>query len=609
MSNTSNAYQANPLTQVDIKSIGTLHKQLERARLWLPLGIVAVVFLHQLVVVPLGDERWQFWTQLLFYSILGPTVTFLTLAWIAFQVREREIAQKELKRLYEELQASHELLRTIQTVTEKFASTTDLEGALAVASQSITEVTNAKGIAILIGEGDLGVTHSFGLSQKTIDDAVKRNLALLKGKENSLEKNAKQTVLSAPIVWGGKLKGSIQAYYEVPPSPEAHKSFSILSSEFSAIAEAIHSRTRDLLTIFEADRSIRAEGNLENLLATLLTQMMTRVETNIGGVYLTNEESFLQLRIHRGLKQLPNSPSLRIGEGLIGKVAKSAKPCIIAELSKGECGSFLSAKSAVFLPLLIKKELLGVVVLAHTESNHFCGVNLSFLDLLAGQVSLAVRNAKAYLHSEELAIAEERARIAREIHDGVAQTLAFSALKLDLVSKLITQEKLTKSQMELSQARGTIRETIKEVRRSIFALRPIDLERHGFIETLRRYVYDYGEQNDVQVELDIQLMPRLTVKSEVILFRIFQESMHNVAKHAKASKVLVYGGTAKNNHAFIEVIDNGQGFNVKAVTDRVTSAGGLGLKQMRERIEDRGGCFEISSSLGKGTKVFASLAE
>ena len=611
MSNTSYAYQPSPLTQVDIESIGTLHKQIERARLWLPLSIVAVVFLHQLVIVPLGDEKWQFWTQLLFYSILGPIITFLTLAWIAFQVREREVAQKKLKRLYEELQASHELLRTIQTVTEQFASATDLEGVLTVASQSIVEVTKAKGTAILIGEGDLGVTHSQGLNQQMIDDAVRRNLAFLKAKENNLEtfENISQyTVLSAPIIWGGKSEGSLHAYYEMPPSSEVQKSFSILSSEFSAIAEATRSRTRDLLTLFEADRSIRAEGNLENLLATLLTQMMSRVEATVGGVYLADEEDFLQLKTYKGFKS-PTTISLRIGEGLIGRVAKFAKPCIMAELNKGECGGFLNARSAVFLPLITKQELLGVVVLAHTEINHFCGVNLSFLDLLAGQVSLAVRNARAYLHSEELAITQERARIAREIHDGVAQMLAFSALKLDLVTKLINQKSLARSQAELTQARDTIRETIKEVRRSIFALRPIDLEHHGFIETLRRYVYDYGQQNDVQIELDIQSMPQLNVKSEVVLFRIFQESMHNVAKHAKASKVWVCVGTAKNNQAFIKVVDDGKGFNVRAVTDRVTSAGGLGLKQMRERIEDRGGCFEISSSLGKGTRVFASLVE
>lgn len=508
----SYVYQSASL--VDIESIGTLHKQIERARLWLPLGIVAVVLLHQLVVVPLGNDSWQFWTQLLFYSILGPIITFLTLAWIAFQVREREIAQKELKCLYEELQASHDLLQTIQTVTEQFAS-----------------------------------------------------------------------------------------------------------------VEASHDRTRHLLTLVETNylRDKGAVGNLEHLLSTLLNQMMLRVEATMGGVYLTDEENFLQLKAHKGFQYPPSLAFLHVdkeftngslgneanegNEGLITEVAKCAKSRIVNELIKEQRGIFVNAQSGIFIPLLIEKRLLGVVVLAHKQASHFCKVNLSFLDLLARQVSLAVHNARAYLQAEELAIAEERARIAREIHDGVAQMLAFSALKLDLVTKLIKQENLTRSQEELTLSKNTIRETIKEVRRSILALRPINLENHSFMEALNHYVYDFEKQNDVQVKLNLQPLPQLTMKSEVVLFRIFQESMHNVAKHAKASKVVISAGTAQNNHAFIEISDDGQGFNVKSVTDRVTSAGGLGLKQMRERIEARGGYFEICSSPKNGTKVFASLIE
>src|SRR5690606_14236 len=157
--------------------------------------------------------------------------------------------------------------------------------------------------------------------------------------------------------------------------------------------------------------------------------------------------------------------------------------------------------------------------------------------------SLAIRNARAYLHSEEVAIAGERARIAREIHDGVAQSLAFSALKLDLVERLMTRNP-EKAALELVTARDTIRETIKEVRRSIFALRPVELERHGFMETLRRYLVDYGQQNEINVDLEEEGIPALSNKGEAVLFRIFQEAMNNVAKHARARNVQVTVGAS-----------------------------------------------------------------
>jgi signal transduction histidine kinase len=590
----------------------SLYQQIKWARFWLPLAIVGVVLFHQLVIVPLGGETWQFWEELLFYSILGPIVTFITLNWIASEVKQREEAQNELRKLYNELQESHALLGAIQKVTEQFASAPDLETALSAASQGISQVTGAKGAAIFLGAGAMRVSQHYGLGSTLLQNARERDRLLINNKK--LESavtvgDQRYWVLTSSLTFAGKPEGSVHAYYTSPPESDQRESFGILASEFSAAAEATRGRTRDLLTLVEVDRSIRAEGNLERLLQTLLTQMMSRADASIGGVYLADEEHLLQLSVSQGTATMNNS--LRVGDGFVGEVAALAKPEIDNYLTNQERGSSIvldHARSAVALPMLDEQELLGVIVLAHEEANHFDEASLPFLNLVAGQVSLAVRNARAYLQSEELAIAEERARIAREIHDGIAQALAFSALKLDLVSRLMTTDP-NKAEQELKATKTTLREMIKEVRRSIFALRPIDLERHGFIETIRRYCNDYGEQNNIQITVNITDLPQLTTISEAVLFRIFQEAMNNVAKHAGASKVCVTLGKTDRGHAFISVEDNGKGFDLSNVSDRVTSAGGLGLKQMQERLEARGGCFDITTAPSQGTKVFASVPE
>ena len=103
--------------------------------------------------------------------------------------------------------------------------------------------------------------------------------------------------------------------------------------------------------------------------------------------------------------------------------------------------------------------------------------------------------------------------------------------------------------------------------------------------------------------------PKLSAKSEAALFRIFQESMNNAAKHARARFVFVTLGRTNGGCGFVEVRDDGQGFDPEAVTDRVTSAGGLGLKQMRERVEGLGGRFEAVSRPGAGTRVYAAVPE
>ncbi len=584
----------------------SLYQQIRRARLWLPVAIVGVVLLQQLIVGPLGAARWQVWVNVLFYSTLGPAVTFLTLNWIASEVRRREQAQGELRGLYDALSRSHALLGQIQRVTERFALSTDLNSVLVVAAEGLTDVTGAEGTSILLGERGLKVSHTHKLGAEAERSAAARHEALRRG-QGLGEETETGWVLSFSLYWGGQLEGSVHSFFTDLPGPEARESFAILSNEFSAAAEASRSRTRDLLTLFEADRSIRAEGNLERLLEKLLTQMMQRADAGVGGVYLADEDGLLQLRAARGM----NEPALRLGEGFVGQAA--AEPQVVHLLAETEQqGPILaSAKSAVSLPLLSEEGLLGVVVLGHPEAAHFGEANLPFLNLLAGQVSLAVRNARAYLQSEELAIAEERARIAREIHDGVAQALAFSALKLDLVARLITGQapQTDKATTELRTAQATIRESIREVRRSIFALRPIDLERHGFVETIRRYCSDFEEQNDLSVGLTVEGAPQLSAKSEAVLFRIFQESMNNIAKHACARYVFVTVGQTCGSCGYVEVRDDGQGFDPVTVSDRVTSAGGLGLKQMRERVQARGGQFEAASRPGGGTRVYASVPE
>ncbi len=587
----------------------SLYQQIRAARFWIPLTIVGVVIVQESLIVPLGGAEWRFWSQLLFYSLLGPSAVFLILNWIASEVRQREVAQNDLRQLYTELQASHALLSAIQKVTERFATATDLETVLAAASQGVSEATQAEGAAIILGGGNLGVTHSYGLTPALCTDAAARDRLLAEGKapEGS---SADQScwVLSLPLVWGGTFAGSIHGYYRQPPSAEQRESFSILSAEFSAAAEANRARTRDLLTLFEVDRSIRAEGNLERLLETLLNQVTRRAEASLGGVYLADEEGMLRLKARCGLEGEPLPASLHSGEGFVGKSASVAEPRISPQLTSTERVSpiLARAQSAVSLPLVTEVGLLGVIVLAHEEPNHFAPASLPFLSLLAGQVSLAVHNARAYLQSEELAIAEERARIAREIHDGVAQMLAFTALKLDLVTRLSSQPQ--KAATELDKAKRTIRETIKEVRRSIFALRPVDLERYGFTETLRRYGSDYGQQNDIRVEVEVCQPPQLTLKSEVVLFRIFQEAMNNIAKHAAAGCIRVTVD-AHEGRGFVTIEDDGMGFDLEAISERVSSTSGLGLKQMRERVEGRGGCFEVTSAPGRGTRVFASVPE
>ena len=599
----------------------SLYAQVRLAKLWLPAAIVGVVLVHQLVVLPLGGAGFRFWGQLLFYALLGPIVTYVVLDWITQALKERERAQLELQRLYRELSDSFALLRGLQRVTERFAAAPDLQAAVAAAVDGARDATGARSAVLVLRQGITAAHHEADAPGAALEAHARE----VDRPEAATGLGAPSwrgagVVVTCPLVWGGRHEGSLHAWFAHDPDPKARETLSILATEFAASAEAVQVRTRDLLTLFEVDRSIRAEGNLARLLDSLLTQMAGRVGAVGAGVFLVDEDGVLKLRAAVG-HELPSnttqaSAPVRMGEGVIGRAAASGEAQVVGRLepiAAGASGPLLGlAGSAVLLPLLAgdvtptgMPNAIGLVALTHPEPEHFDQGSLPFLALLASQVTLAVRNADAYLQSEELAIAEERARIAREIHDGVAQSLAFAALKLDLAARILRRDP-DRAEAEVRRSKETIREMIREVRRSIFALRPIELERFGLLETVRRFAIDFGQQNGVRVALALAPVDGVSVKTEAVLFRIFQEAMHNVAKHANAASVRIEL-RAVDGGAELEVVDDGVGFDPGEVGDRVTTAGSLGLRQMRERVEGRGGRLEVVSRPGDGTRVQARV--
>jgi len=587
-----------------------LGRTVERARIVLPILIIAIVFIFELGVISRVPQDIMHLVELGFYSVLGPAATIVTLTWVLREVRGREQAQAELSGTYLELQESHDLLTIINRVAERFASAADVEEAVRAGAHGLLEATGGAASAVVLGVSERDLAGELNLSPEMRDVVRSRDSHIRGGGSvplRTIVDDREMWVLSHPLRLAGAIEGSIHVLFDAEPSPRAYEAFLILAADFAAVLEASRSRMRDLMTLYDVDRTIRAEGNLERLLDTLLERAMDRVRAPLGAIYLADEGPLLHPKVVR--PQHPLEP-LRVGEDQLAEYALQGSPQLLgligAEIRKEGGGFLQQAACCVVLPLESDGEKLGVLLLAHDRPGAIQEAQLAYLALLASQVSSALRNARAYLQTEEVAISEERARIAREIHDGVAQSLAFAALKIDLAKKLANRD-LERAHAELDLAGSTVRESIREVRRSIFALRPVDLERHGFVETIRRYLADFGPQNGLQVDMDLDDVSGLDTRGEATLFRIFQEAMHNVAKHSKARSVYVHVGSDEANGTFVEVRDDGVGFEQEAVHDRVSSVGGLGLRQMQERIEARGGVFELRSTNGQGTTVRASL--
>ncbi|MTI66884.1 MAG: sensor histidine kinase [Firmicutes bacterium] len=198
---------------------------------------------------------------------------------------------------------------------------------------------------------------------------------------------------------------------------------------------------------------------------------------------------------------------------------------------------------------------------------------------------------------------EERQRVARDIHDGPAQSMANLVLKTELCEKLLDIDK-NRVKEELKDLKGIVRGSLKDIRKIIYDLRPMSLDDLGLIPTVKRYGYDFTEETDIKVEVRA-INEEIQIKSiiQLAVFRIIQEALNNVRKHSNADRVSIY---IENGDKFLNLIikDDGIGFNKEKALDESSDInGGFGLMGMKERAQLLNGELDIISNPGDGTKI------
>lgn len=221
----------------------------------------------------------------------------------------------------------------------------------------------------------------------------------------------------------------------------------------------------------------------------------------------------------------------------------------------------------------------------------------SQLEGLAQKQNLSIRVIKAQ--------EEERKRVAREIHDGPAQAIANIVLRMEFCEKLL-ELKPDKVKGELQSLKELVRNTLQDIRKIIFDLRPMALDDLGLVPALRRYLEDYKGKYNLNTEfIFFGYERRLDNAIEVGLFRVVQEALNNVWKHAQANKVVVRLEMGRDS-VNILVKDDGHGFDVEqALANKQRES--LGLTSMRERVELLGGTFVLRSRPGQGTEILLKV--
>ncbi|HEV2071204.1 MAG TPA: GAF domain-containing sensor histidine kinase [Acidimicrobiales bacterium] len=255
------------------------------------------------------------------------------------------------------------------------------------------------------------------------------------------------------------------------------------------------------------------------------------------------------------------------------------------------------------VPLLFKGDIVGALYLADkVDGQSFDEADERLIGLLAAHAAVAIEQARLLEASRELSIVEERARLARELHDATVQTLFSLSLTAEVAASLVSDDPVA-ARVELARIQELAQTAVAELRSLVFELRPPALEEEGLVATLAKRLEVLGRIHGLSVALVANSEERLEPAAETGLFRIVQEALSNVVRHARASRVDV---TIERSRETVTttVADDGVGFDPEA---RSIRARRLGLTSMRERAQVLGGTVVVTSRAGRGTTVSVTI--
>jgi signal transduction histidine kinase len=389
------------------------------------------------------------------------------------------------------------------------------------------------------------------------------------------------------------------------PSPDAltmagqHLTAAI---QISQLIADLHRRRDDGHTFYATLLRISNRSGLPDVLETVVAGARERLAADSGRVCLSpvvirDLDPSLDLD-DRGAYAV-SCAEPEPGPGSNASAEDRTHECVI-----GQGGTFAATLQ---VPIWSLDERVGDLWVGRRTGPDFIQRDRQYLLTLAGLTSIAIAAARAREHEAHVAILAERDRIARELHDSLAQVLGSTHLRLraQLARPELSDRPAVRA--ELEDLATVAEDAYHDVREAILGLREASRPR-GLIEALHAYLERYGVQSGIRTELETSVdgEPDLPTKAEIQVIRVIQEALTNVRKHARASTVRVrVHASADGGVVTIVVEDDGRGFEPDEVT--VHRDGGFGLQTMRERMELAGGSVRVDSAPGRGTRVIANV--
>ncbi len=367
-------------------------------------------------------------------------------------------------------------------------------------------------------------------------------------------------------------------------------------------------QNRELLSLHTATQDVHAELSLDRVLQRVVDQATALLGAQYGAISVINEqhriESFVTSGISGELRAQLGSPP--VGHGLLGVVLNEGQRLRMPDLTRDSRSHGFPAhhppmRSLLAVPVVCKGPFRGNLYLADKkEAPEFSLADEETLVRFATTAAIAIDNAYLHQRLNTLAVAEERLRIAHEMHDGLAQVLAYVNTKAQAVKELLRTGRPEEATRHLDQLASAAREVYGDIRESIIGLRNAAVPGRSLGDAIHDYVRSWEAQHNITCRIRVERGLRLSDNAELQLQRIVQESLANVRKHSQAKHVDV--SLHKEDGKIVTTVqDDGLGFNPELLGRAEFPR--FGLATMRERAESIGGTVRLDSSPGQGTRV------
>jgi two-component system, NarL family, nitrate/nitrite sensor histidine kinase NarX len=369
--------------------------------------------------------------------------------------------------------------------------------------------------------------------------------------------------------------------------------------ETALALDAVRLRRREMAALRQM-QMIRQKADLRAKLTSMLESVYSTLDSSLAYLVIKPQMGS-STPINISLSEIPIQLQPFI-DNILQTVISSGEPVILGDVAS-EAAFKSGVHSFLAVPLISsERDILGGILIGNKHAQSFSQRQLIVLQTIAGQFTLVVENTNLVTELEYQAMMEERKRLAREIHDGLAQTLGFLKLQAAQLKNYLAREDLEHARTALNQYYSALSEAYLDARQAIDGLR-IDLGEEGMRRWLEEIVADFMEVSDLSIRIrQFDVNTELAPEVHAQLMRIVQEALSNVRKHSHACQVWI-DCVEREGDLLLEVEDDGEGFSPV----KLARNSRYGLQGMRERVDLIGADFQIINRPGQGAKISIRL--